>query len=508
MSVHEPKKGRYPGQTRPSVPVVPQIPVRIEPGEDARLEGVAARLKADEPALDATDAFGPRVGSGMTDGPMLLIGDHSEIALTSASDVSVLEYRILLLAGGGDLVAVGGDRNAPFEDYCRDILGLGDVEVLAVPRSQAPNGIAIARRCHECVDVFERLTRAAREAGSLTIMPHIGTGNVWNLAASVAEASGAEVRVAAPPPRLTRRVNDKLWFAEQAAAVLGKQSLPPIASVFGPAALAGQVAALARRNDRVAIKVPDSAGSAGNIMLTSQDLLDKTLTALRHHLIDLLMALGWRGRFPLLVQVWDCPLVSSPSVQVWVPPREAGPPIVEGVFEQTVEGAKGEFVGAIPATLPEDWLYRLAGEAVRMARVYQALGYFGPCSFDAVIAGTDLANASLHWIECNGRWGGVSVPMTLANRLTGDWQDRPFVVIQRTNLKGRPQSFATALEQIDELLYRPGKAQEGVIILTPGGIERGSAVHLMALADTVAAARQKAMAATKALALGAGGLAA
>ena len=44
---------------------------------------------------------------------------------------------------------------------------------------------------------------------------------------------------------------------------------------------------------------------------------------------------------------------------------------------------------------------------------------------DAILIGESLADARLHWIECNGRWGGVSIPMTLANRLTGDWARHP-----------------------------------------------------------------------------------
>ena len=49
--------------------------------------------------------------------------------------------------------------------------------------------------------------------------------------------------------------------------------MPLTFPAFGPAALTGRVAALARRYDRIAIKLPDSAGSAGNLSLDSADIL-------------------------------------------------------------------------------------------------------------------------------------------------------------------------------------------------------------------------------------------
>ena len=54
---------------------------------------------------------------------------------------------------------------------------------------------------------------------------------------------------------------------------------------------------------------------------------------------------------PLLVGVWELPLVASPSVQLWIPHRTTGAPVVEGTFEQIVE--EGQFAGAPSSTLPE-----------------------------------------------------------------------------------------------------------------------------------------------------------
>ena len=181
---------------------------------------------------------------------------------------------------------------------------------------------------------------------------------------------------------------------------------------------------------------------------------------------------------PLLVGVWELPLVASPSVQLWIPHRTIGAPIVEGIFEQIVE--EGQFVGASSSTLPAALRQRIAEEAVYIACLFQELGYFGRCSLDTVL----LDSGALLWIECNGRWGGVSVPMTLINRLVGDWQSRSFVIVHRFGLRLRARSFAEVMAQLRDRLFRSGGPPKGIVLLTPDAIEEGSGLHFLVLGDT------------------------
>jgi hypothetical protein len=245
------------------------------------------------------------------------------------------------------------------------------------------------------------------------------------------------------------------------------------------------VARLAKQTERIVVKVPDSAGSAGNISLGSKELQDYSPAGLRSYLLSILAGLGWQGRYPLLVEVWDSPVLANPSIQVWVPDRRAGLPILEGLFEQIIAGPEGEFVGSVPADLPRRWTETVMEEAMRLAILFQKLGYFGRCSFDAVLAGQDHANAALHWIECNGRWGGVSIPMTLANRLTSGRSRQAFVVVQITGLGFERHTFAEILELLDTRLYRHGIQNEGIVLISPLGMERGRAINLMAIAATI-----------------------
>jgi hypothetical protein len=433
---------------------------------------LAARLIADEPGLIANDTLDPRTGSGIADGPALFFEDHSEIALGSHAP---LEYRSRLLAGDGDVVAIGGRRHPEFEAYCRDVLGLGDPAVVA------PAGLPhlpLTQRCARDSELMGRLCDLARRAGRFGLVPYLGSESAWRLASAIAAQSGEPVWVAAPGPRLSRRVNDKLWFSERVTEVLGRQALSYTYSVYGPEALARRIALLVRSHKSVCIKVPDGAGGAGNLIIEARRVTGMPLRPLWQCLLERLRDLGWRDRYPLLVGIWESPVVASPSVQLWIPHSTTGPPNVEGVFEQIVE--EGQFVGASSSTLPAAARQRIAEEAVYIACLFQELGYFGRCSLDAVL----LESGALLWIECNARWGGVSIPMTLVNRLLGDWQDRSFAIVHRFGLRLRTKGFAEVMAHLRDRLFRPGGAPKGVVCLTPDAIEDGSGLHFLVLGDT------------------------
>ncbi len=464
--------------------------VALEQDELRRLRGIAARMATQEPALAATHAFGSRTRPGVDANRWLVIGDASEIALTKIDDEAAYEHRLSLLARRGDLVVFGGEPNSSFERYRTQFIGLGPVHTVRPRGLPGHPLLPLADRCRLDGVAFSQIVAAARRDGGLTIVPHIGMGSVWRLAGAVAEETGLEVRVMGPPPRLTRRVNDKLWFARLVAEVVGQNAIPPTYSAHGLAVLARRARALAQGADRVVVKVPDSAGGAGNICLVASDLVDASLADIKDRIFGVLRAAGWSDAYPLLVGLWEAPALSSPSVQLWIPAVGDGPPVIEGLFEQILEGREGVFVGSVPAQLPEGWSLRLAGEAMRLATVLQLLGYFGRCSLDTLLIGKNLDSADLHWIECNGRWGGVSIPMTIVNRLKRGAAHSKFVVVQRSAESYPPRPFGEALRALDGLLFRSGKHDEGIILLSPTEIEAGRGAQLLACAETVAEARE------------------
>jgi hypothetical protein len=475
--------------SRRTIPVVTHFAVEIDDGERRDLARLARRLLADEPALSGTP-FGPGVRAGLGDGPGLVIEDHSWISLFEHVGDVAYTYRALLLAGDGDQVAIGVERNPAFERYCREVLGLGDVEMLTPEVGASTDPIAL--RCAGDDAIVDKVAARARAAGVLDLLPYMGTGGVWRLAGAIAARAGVQVRVAAPPPRLVRRVNDKLWFADRVAEVLGREALPPAYAAYGPGALVRQLLYLAGRHASVAVKIPDSASSSGNVVLEASDLRDLEAAALEEHVLGVLRRAGWRGGYPLMVTGWERPVLASPSVQLWVPAPEDGGPVVEGVFDQVLVGTAAVFSGAAPSTLPPEIQTRLVTEAARLACFLQELGYFGRCSFDAIVVDDQPGTARLHWVECNGRWGGVSIPMTLLNRLVGDWQRVALVIAERDDLQVVRQNFEAVLAALEPELYAAGGPTAGAIVLSPGRITEGTGFEFMVLDETPAAARARA----------------
>jgi Pre ATP-grasp domain len=472
------------------LPVVPWTTVTLDEYELRRLQKIAARIAKTEPDLAATHMFGAHTRTGMSANLWLVIGDTREIPLAKAGHEITYEYRLSLLAHLGDLVVFGGKPHRDFEHYRSQQLGLGPI-VSIIPRRFPDNPLLpLAERCRLDVTAFSQIVERTKRAGGLTIVAHIGAGSVWRLAGAVGEATGLDVCVASAPPRLTRRVNDKLWFARLATEVLGGTALPPTYAAHGPAVLAHRIRSLARSAERVVVKVPDSAGGAGNVCLAARDVASASLSDVKNRILGVLRTLGWYDTYPLLVSVWEAPVLSSPSVQLWIPAITDGPPIIEGLFEQILEGEQGSFVGSVPVGLPERWQRRLAEDAMRLASALQLLGYFGRCSLDTLLVGQSLDSAVLHWIECNGRWGGVSIPMTIANRLKGGGAKAQFVVVQRVEESRPPQLFADALRALDGILFKRGRHEKGIILMSPIEIEAGRGVQMLACAETVAAARE------------------
>lgn len=472
---------------RRSLPIIEDIHIDLTDGERAEVKRIARRLVAEEPALCAADVFAPHVTTGIGGGAAVLFEDHSGTAFSDRHLDSLLEYRSIFLVQEGDLLLIGEQRDLAFEDYCRTLLGLAQIDV---DRPAEMPAAPFAARCESDPRIMERLVSMARRQRELTLITYMGTGHVWRLAREIADRSEAVVRVASPHPRLARRVNDKLWFGYRVNELLGQQAMPSTFPAFGPSALAGHLRRLARKHDRIVIKVPGGGGSEGNLVLETVEYRELSLGEVAARLTATMTGLGWEQIYPLSISVWESPVIDSPSVQLWIPHKQDGPPIVLGIFSQIITGEAGEFVGSVPCDLPIELRYRISREAVVLATLFQELGYFGPCSFDAVVIGNNSGSAQPHWVECNGRWTGVSIPLMLANRVIGDWHERPFVIVQRRGLRGKPHaSFADIRQLLGPRLFNPGTMGEGTIVLTPARTVAGTGIHILVLAKSVEAAK-------------------
>lgn len=449
------------------------------PKPPVRLSKVAATLLRDEPAFLTSRDFGCQVTQGVGDVPALLIGDQAEISLMATAPLTHLEYRMALLAQPGDHVVVRS-RDRAFEDYLRTCLGMNNVTFHEVA---APAITPVSRHLRTSETWRRKLAAIAAQNGGLTIKAYLTTGHIWHLARIIGDASGHVVHVCGPSPRVAKRANDKLWFAQLVHTVIGQGATPPTLAAYGPAAAAALVKHISKSADQVIVKVPDSAGSAGNLRLAGSSLRDRSLSQIRDMLVQRLHATGWHDTYPVLVGVWDKNVLCSPSVQLWLGHVSEGQPIVKGVFEQRVQTSAATFSGAVPADLNPDTLARLTAHATRIARVLQHLGCYGLCSFDVVLCKGATGQTAIHWIECNDRWGGVSLPMTTTRHFVPYPAEHPISITQE-RLPDVHLHTKSLLHQVQDLLFNRTGRTDGIILMSPSDHPNGALLNLCAVAQT------------------------
>ena len=158
--------------------------------------------------------------------------------------------------------------------------------------------------------------------------------------------------------------------------------------------------------------------------------------------------------------------------------------MVEGLFEQILVGCEGIFQGCTKANLPESLAREMATRSWLLAALFQRLGYVGRCSFDLLLVGDGPTSVRLEFIECNGRWGGTSGPMTLMNRLFGNWTAQPFAAL-KCYLPGLDRlRFIDLLEGLGPDLYDRRTGRGWIIFCNPGQLVSQSGIQYLTLGPT------------------------
>jgi pre ATP-grasp domain-containing protein len=466
-----------------------EYPVELSPSEKTHITTIAKSLKQ-KYTLDTPEQYHPDIHQGLVDKPKLLMEDHSWIRLFETEGDEAYSYRSLLFADENDLVVIGVKRCKSFENYCHQTLGFGKPDILMPEQDPRPK--SLTTRCINDSKIINTIVSHARQNEGLNIVPYMGTSETWRLAAIIADRSAVSVNVAAPLPALTQMVNNKVWFTQCVSELLGNSSVPPAHKAYNLSLLTKEITDLVQRYDKVAIKLADSASSAGIIVIDSGDLRGVPLHEVKTCLEQLLTRRRWCGTYPLMASAWESPIMTTPSVHFWIPDRAEGDPILEGIFDQVVSGINMEFTGAIPTELDTNWQNKITHEASMIAMLFQELGYFGRCSLDAILVGNDLTSARLHWVECNGRWGGVSIPLSLAHRLCGHDKLTCFMVIEEAHLKNPPTLLENILKRLDKDLFNHVQNPGGAIILSPSRFEAGNGFEFMIIENSIDIARETA----------------
>ena len=280
--------------------------------------------------------------------------------LDGVSGVEHYQHRARLRARGGDSYVASTPASLGYERYCREVLGLGAVELLEV--DPAGDRLAIARACMEKSRASGPVGNACPPRAASWSSPFLGAEAIWDLAAAVAAETGARVRVLAPPPPVTWIANDKANFEDLVMAVLGPGFLPESRRSASPEALARALLELSETGPSVALKRLRCASAMGNEVFESAALRRRGFSGTLDIVRGFLERTGWESGEDVLAVRWE-PATSSPSTQWWLPPPGGGEPILDGVYEQILAGEEGVFVGSRPSGLAAEVEERIVSQS-------------------------------------------------------------------------------------------------------------------------------------------------
>jgi hypothetical protein len=423
--------------------------------------------------------------------PTLHLEDVSAIPfLSGIAGVEEYQHRARVRAACGDAYATATGIEKAYETYCAEHLGLGPVTHIVTRPTRASCSLAVAEACMTG-DAFERITDLARRNGRLVIHPYMAIEPVWELARQVADRARASVSVLGPPPPITWIANDKALFDEVVNAVLGPGWTPETRRGCTVPAIAANLRTLAAAHAGVGLKRTRCASGMGNAVFDSADLRAQSPEETEKAVSTFLARTEWAAGETVLAVAWET-ASSSPSTQWWIPPTAAGPPHLDGIYEQILEGERRVFVGSRPSTLPEEANRRLADAAGRVAEALQALGYAGRCSFDHLVLGDPCRDFRIVFTECNGRWGGTSTPMRLVDRVAAHTGGaRPPYRAQDVSARHMVGArFEDLLEMTGPETFDPARGTGRFIFYNVGPLARFGKFDVIALGDTQDAAER------------------
>ena len=424
-------------------------------------------------------------GAGREKRPMLHLEDVTGIPFVEGvPGVEEYQHRARVRAESGDLFAAGTEQAPGYEDYCRE-LGLGSPEfVLARGR----HSMAVARACME-EEPLERLVARAKEGGGLVIQPYMAIESVWELARAIQERAKVPVSVLGPPPPVLWAANDKSQLSRVVEESLGQEWIVETRRGTAPEALAAHLSELAARWDWVGLKRTRCASAMGNMLFDARMLRQEAPESFLGLVQAFLKKTEWVEGEEVLVVEWR-PTDLSPSTQLWIPPVGHGTPLVEGVYEQILEGPERMFVGSRPSTMPLAVNEALSQASLQVATVLQQLGYVGRCSFDFIITGELDGEFVAKFVECNGRWGGTSTPMRLVDRLVAG--ERPAYIATDTYVpeSHRGITFLELKSLLHDHLFDPETGEGRFVLYNVGPLGLCGKFDIISLGTSPADARR------------------
>ena len=487
------------------VSLTPVEELSLAPEEEQRYQELAKKLAEENPLMGKDqEQYKTLLPSEIPTGPVwkLLFDDFSAIAhLQHVLGLDYYTARAFARASTDDIVLGTFGEVPGYIDYIEQYLGLGRPIYTEIKASKEhlPYGICdgyLALEENQDKLIQQLIQTSKSEEQTLWIHPFLGHKSVWQMAQHIEKAIPNPVKVLAPPPTITTETNNKVWFLQVVREVLGEEATVPTLHGTHSEQVTDKLIKMLQDHPTVALKLADSASGMGTGIFERDILKKRSPEELHEDIKEWLKQKDWdlHTSLPISVEAWKDDVLASPSTQLWLPPVDKGLPLVEGVFDQQFYPSKERvFLGSVSSTLPERFQTELKESSLRLARVFQHLGYIGRCSFDTILTGPSIEEAKIRFVECNGRWGGTSTPMSLINRLFGDFRKVSYQASDFDSPAFKGMLFSEFAELFKDILYNHKTKEGWAILYNVGCLEPTGKLDVITLGKdhAEATARQK-----------------
>ena len=328
---------------------------------------------------------------------------------------------------------------------------------------------------------YDQIRSFAQARGGLILHPYMAIEEIWTLAAQVQRDAGVPTVVLGPPPPVLWVANDKGLLDALIRDVLGVRWVVDTDRGTEIDAVTDALIRMSSRYPWVGLKRTRCASATGNRVFSSSEIEGQDRNDVREQVAAFLHRTEWEEGEEVLIVEW-IKSDTSPSTQLWIPPRGSGEPTLDGIYEQVLKGPEKVFVGSRPSRLAEPVHTQMGEASLAIATALQEMGYRGRCSFDFIVEHPGTDDAQARFTECNGRWGGTSTPMHLVDRCVKG--ARPAYLAQdivHPNLVDAP--FETLLDQLGDHVFDVERQEGTFLLYNPGCLVGSGKIDVVAIGE-------------------------
>ncbi len=487
-----------PEKKEPIIALTPVAEVNFAPECEAMIRDVADRFIRRFEIDKDREQFSSQILDRMPDPTcrVLLADDLSEIThLHQFKNVATYCMRAFTRARDDDIVLGTLPVTPGSLEYAGDRLGLGFPVYIQLNASEVLPQWSLFEALKHDLNGQQQIISLLSRKDQLVIHPYLCSQSAWEIAQTLSTFTTHPVKVMAPLPRVSRIANNKNHFLSLCKEVCGERHCITWNQVETVEEIHDQLVAYSEGFDTVVLRHTSSATGIATTLYEAKNIQYWKGENLRKRVEEWLLEYGWMAEasVPLQVSGWEERVLASPSAQLWLLPESHRVPIVEEILDQLfLQDDPKVFNGSRMSCLPVVVVQEVKRLAFLVGWTLKEMGYVGRCSFDFLVTGTSLDNDwQVKFVECNGRWGGGSIPMTLMNRLFYDHRQKPYLHRVVTDARLIGVDVFTFVELFKDVLYdvRNGGGWAIVYNLTP--LKSSGQFDLIAIGSTIEEAQER-----------------